>query len=255
MVMKQNCLKDNFGFSIKKTNNVSSIIDKYNTDSEKGFIFERLWDIVIKFGFCDIFPNTKYKHIIGNVNEGKPKILTSITKYINETRITSGNSGGYSDITLYNPEDDRYIFITCKYFTKKEDMKTVDKYDIQKIGNMILDNKEIYKNFNMYILVNDKSNVLKRVKKANKSSRSITKYMTEDNILDIDDLQKYYNLFRQSIIQTKLKDYDDMYGYGKINLEKRFHQELIVKKTKNLIDKKYKYFLWGCKCLLSYISS
>jgi len=36
-------------------NNVSEIINCCNLQTEKGFIFERLFDIVIKFGFCDIF--------------------------------------------------------------------------------------------------------------------------------------------------------------------------------------------------------
>ena len=238
----------NFIDTIKQTCELKKIIDKYESDSEKGFIYERLWDIVIKFGFCDIFPNVKYKHIIGNVNDGKPKMLTSITKYINETKIIGGKSCGYSDITLYNPDEDKYVFITCKYFTKKEDIKAVDKYDIQKIGNMILDNKNVYKNFEIYIIVNNKFNVLKKVMKANNSSNSITKYMTEDNIMDFEDLNKYYQLFRQSIKQVNATDYDDLYSYEKTNLEKRFHQELIVKKTKNLIDQGNKQFLWGCKC-------
>ena len=234
--------------TIKQNDNLTSIINTYKTESEKGFIFERLWDIIIKFGFCDRFQNTKYKHIVGNVNEGKCKILTSITKYINETKIISGNSSGYSDITLYDLEKDRYIFITCKYFTKKEDIKTVDKYDIQKILAVIKHNENIYKNSEIYVLVNNKLNVLKRVQKANESSKLITKYMTENNILDMEDLNKYYQLFRQSIQQHNVKDYDDIYDYGKTNLEKRFHQELIVRKTKNLIDEGNKQFLWGCKC-------
>ena len=36
-------------------NNVDDILDNCNTQSEKGFIFERLFDIIIKFGFCDVF--------------------------------------------------------------------------------------------------------------------------------------------------------------------------------------------------------
>lgn len=36
-----------------------------------GYIFERLFDVVIKFGFCDIFPNSEYIHLIGNSNNAK----------------------------------------------------------------------------------------------------------------------------------------------------------------------------------------
>ena len=38
--------------------NIDDILETCNTQSEKGFIFERLFDIVIKFGFCDIFINS-----------------------------------------------------------------------------------------------------------------------------------------------------------------------------------------------------
>lgn len=36
-------------------NDVNQILDNCKTQIDKGFIFERLFDIVIKFGFCDIF--------------------------------------------------------------------------------------------------------------------------------------------------------------------------------------------------------
>ena len=34
--------------------NIDDILENCKTQSEKGFIFERLFDIVIKFGFCDV---------------------------------------------------------------------------------------------------------------------------------------------------------------------------------------------------------
>ena len=40
--------------------NVDDILDTCKTQSEKGSIFERLFDIVIKFGFCDAFINNNY---------------------------------------------------------------------------------------------------------------------------------------------------------------------------------------------------
>ena len=49
--------------------NVDDILDNYKTQSEKGFIFERLFDIIIKFGFCDVFINSDFNHLIGNSNK------------------------------------------------------------------------------------------------------------------------------------------------------------------------------------------
>lgn len=47
--------------------NLDNILENGNTQSEKGFIFERLFDIIIKFGFCDIFTNSNFNHLIGNL--------------------------------------------------------------------------------------------------------------------------------------------------------------------------------------------
>ena len=56
---------------IKTKNNVKEIIDEFEEQKDKGFVFERLFDLIIKFGHCDIFkPNDNYKHIISNVNNG-----------------------------------------------------------------------------------------------------------------------------------------------------------------------------------------
>ena len=63
---------------------VDDILENCKTQSEKGFIFERLFDIVIKFGFCDVFINNNYKHLIGNSNTGTLKILKNYNKYLNE---------------------------------------------------------------------------------------------------------------------------------------------------------------------------
>lgn len=223
------------------------IISKYDTLSKQGFVFERLWDLVIKFGCCDIFPNTEYKHIDGNINTGTPKYVSSILKYIIKSNIISGNSGGCSDITLYKPEEDKYIFISCKYFTELEDIKNVSKYDIQNILAVVKENYEIYQNYEIYICVNDKHNVLKRVKKANKSSNYITKYMTESNILDMCDLTKYYKLLHKELQKYGMDDYDENFGYGKTNLNMRFHQQLICNKTFKLINEGQKQLLLGGK--------
>ena len=63
--------------------NIDDILDTCKTQSEKGFVFERLFDIVIKFGFCDIFTNSTFNHLIGNSNNAKLKNLENINQYIN----------------------------------------------------------------------------------------------------------------------------------------------------------------------------
>ena len=62
--------------------NVDDILENCNTQSKKGFIFERLFDIIIKFGFCSLFTNSNFNHLIGNSNNGKLKILENINQYL-----------------------------------------------------------------------------------------------------------------------------------------------------------------------------
>jgi hypothetical protein len=230
--------------------NIDDILEKCKTQIEKGYIFERLYDIVIKFGFCDIFSNSKFNHLYGNTNNGKLKILDNMNEYVNG-KIISGKSGGCSDITLQNKNDDTYIFISSKYPKTEEEIKNqkaVDYYDIQKLIAMIDNNRYIYKNYKIFLVVPNKKRVIEKVKKANKSSDYITKYIIEENILDKTDLNKYFLVFKQDIIKNKNNDWTNIYLSPKENLILRFHQELITYKTSNLISEGNKTFGWFCKC-------
>ena len=233
--------------------NIIQIIDDFETQSEKGFVFERLWDLIIKFGYCPNFPKSKFKHIISNVNSGKIKYLKNLQKYLTDNKIQSGNSGGCSDITLYDELNDKYIFITSKYpksndDTKKIKSKPVIYYDVQNILAIINENNNIYKNYEIFLLVPSKSNVLDVVKNANKSSEYITKYMTETNIFDKNDLEKYFSEFKKDILKYNFDEYNDIFMSKKDKLMMRFHQKLINYKTSLLIDSGEKQILWGCKC-------
>ena len=230
--------------------NINEILEKCDSQSEKGFIFERLFDIVIKFGFCDIFSNNIFNHLIGNSNKAKLKILTTFNKYLNE-KVLSGNSSGCSDITLLNKNNDTYIFISSKYPKTTEDKKnskSVDYYDIQKIVAMVDDNKHIYKNYKIYLLVPNRKKLLNKVLKSSISSNYITKYIINENILDKDDLNKYFLLFKNDIIKNKNEEWSEIYLSKKENLILRFHQELITNKTNELIKEGNKIFGWFCKC-------
>jgi hypothetical protein len=176
---------------------IDDILNSYSTFSEKGLVFEKLFDIIIKFGFCHKFNNYNYFHLVGNVNNSKLKILTNFDKYLNQN-IFNGNSSGCSDITLIHKITNKYIFITSKYSNNNNN---VDYYDVQNILAMINDNKHLYKKYDIYLLVKNKKKVLDKVDNANISSKYITKYMSINNIFDKDDLNKYFLLFKQDIIK------------------------------------------------------
>jgi len=241
--------------NIIKCNSIDDILDKCKTQSIKGFVFERLYDIIIKFGFCPHFPNSLFSHKIGNSNNAKLKNLEYLNKYITEEKVCSGNSGGCSDITLQNKNDNTFIFISSKFPKTTDDItkeKSVDYYDIQNIIAMREKNKEIYKKFDIFLIVPDKYKVLDKVKNAKKSSQYITDYIKENKLLDKNDLNKYFLEFKADIIKNMNNDdkldYDELYLTSKDKLKSRFHQELITQKTSDKIEEGYKSFLWGCKC-------
>ena len=254
--MVKNMIVEEFITHITTFESVDSILDTCTNQSEKGFIYERLWDVCIKFGFCNNFTKSDFTHMIGNMNNGNLKPLTTFKHYLNE-KVISGNSSGCSDISLFNNANDTFTFISSKYPKSKDDItkqKSVDYYDIQNIISVIDDNKHIYSNFEIYLLVPNKQSVLEKVKNANKSSNHITKYITDEHIFDKNDLNKFFLRFKADILKhmKATKDgkinYDEIYLSPKSNLCLRFHQELITQKTSNLIEEGQNTFLWGCKC-------
>ncbi|ARF11535.1 restriction-modification methylase [Klosneuvirus KNV1] len=231
---------------IINSNTVDDVLNNFSTQSEKGFAYERMWDLIIKFGFCPTFPNSKYTHMNGNFNTGKLKELTSLKHYINNNVVVSGNSGGASDITLYNTTDNKYIFISSKY-PKSDNDKNVEYYDVHKILAVLEKKKDIYENYDIYILTLDKQEVLIKAKQAKKSNHHITKYMTNTHIFDKSDLEKCYLNFKTHVSKNVIDDFDEIYLSKRDFLELRFHQELITDKTLMLIEEGHKQFLWGCK--------
>ncbi len=230
-----------------KANSVIDIINDANTHSEKGFAFEGIANILIKFNFLTDFFNENYVHIDGNVNNGKPRYITSLKNYIENNSFISGNSGGVSDITLYNKNTDTYVFITSKFF-KDDESKDVKSYDIQNIVSVIEDNKEIYKNFEIYILVKDKNTILKKASNSNSSSNYISKYISNDKIIDLTDLEKAFHNFKEKMVPIDIDSIDSVFMKNQLYLNLRFHQELIIRKTFNEIKlKNSKNILWGCK--------
>ena len=246
---------DEFINYIIQCDNIDNILYNCKNQSIKGFVFERLWDIIIKFGFCPIFNNSNFNHLIGNANNGKLKNLENLNKYVNDEKVCSGNSSGCSDIILQNKNDNTYIFISSKFSKSTEEIKkekSIDYYDIQKIVAMVDNYKEIYKKYDIFLLVLDKNKVLEKVNTSHESSEYIAKFIKYDKLLDKNDLNKYFLEFKNDIINNKKiyteLNYNDLYLTSKEKLKLRFHQELITRKTSDLIEEGQKSFLWGCKC-------
>ena len=152
----------NFVKKIIKYNTIDEILDQYETPTEKGYVFERMADILIKFGFFNIFPRSQFDHFTGNVNLGKLKPMKSLRRYLKENVVVSGKSSGCSDISLKNTKTETYIFISSKYSLSDND---VSYYGVQNIVSVCDHKKHLYPNYTIYILVVDKNMVVEKIKK------------------------------------------------------------------------------------------
>ena len=245
---------------------VDDILSIGKEQRDKGFIYERLWDIVIKLGFCSKFPNSKYVHKYGNTDDCSLKTLDNINTYFNNEKVYSGNKGGKSDITLYNKDEDKYIFISSKFYQitsidiagtgtciNISKNKAIDKYGISDIIAMASKNTHLYKNYDIYLVVNNKNLVLDKFTHANKSNTFITEEITLEHILDVYDLNICFLSLKEDILKhLELQhtdiNYNELYLSPKTKLDLRFHhvkvlQDIPYIKIEDIDDEKiYKYF-------------
>ena len=73
---------------------------KAETQSKRGNLFEKVWDITIKFGFYSILPNDIYEHYHGNNNTCNLKKVQDLEIYLRNMSVFSKGKGGSSDITM-----------------------------------------------------------------------------------------------------------------------------------------------------------
>ena len=233
--------------------------------SIKGFLYERIWDICIKFGVVDeltlpidkeihqtmhVFNNPNISRIDFNSDFWKANVLNN---YLQEP-IISSNSGGYSDITFLNKKNgedrEELVFISVKYFEKS---KAVSNYDIGKLCTLIDRHNtkgSTNRNIKLMIFVKNKLELIEKFKKQNLSSDIMLKYLNPsggfENILDSLDLQKYYLKLRTlleiyNFFQTDedINNFNTKYlGSLKNPFIPRFHQELFIEKINELLLEK-----------------
>ena len=129
------------------------------TQSLKGGLYEKIWDIIIKFGCCSIFPNDTYDHYTGNINTCNITKVDNLELYLQKMKTTPEKSGA-SDITLRNKNTGKWVFTSsklCLYDSKKN----VKDYDVRDITSNIHYNSHKYKEYEIYLFMNDKQKVLK----------------------------------------------------------------------------------------------
>ena len=199
----KNIEKYNLAKDMIETFNIKDTLIK-NDYSKQGFIYERLWDICIKFGLVKNIINfntkNKLKHITGNINNEienlTEKQFKEINKffdtYLNEN-IISGNSGGYSDITFKN--DESIVISSSKYYNNAQN-KNINDYDIEKLC-IILDKYNKNKlsdecKIKIILFLKNKNDFISKIANSNKSSLITLKYINPngnyENVYDLNDL-------------------------------------------------------------------
>ena len=245
MSYKNKTIKEFILSDLRKADNIYDILDKCKNQSEKGFIYELLWFLAIVFNTIDNFPMNDYDIIISNMNNGKPKSVSSIQNYFENNYAISGNSSGSADITIRHKLTGKFVFFTCKYPKDDTEAKDIKYYGIQMIITIINDHKSIYKDYDIFTIVNNKNIVLNKIKRS--KIDSIKKYLTDDKILDENDLCLAFDKMKKFVMTYDFDNYDNILMSNKQYLSHPFHQRLIIERSCQLIDEGSKTILWGCK--------
>lgn len=232
-------------------------------------IYERLWDLVIKFLHPDIFISklidinieNNVKHInvnINNIDDNINKYFIKfdgifLDKYIN-SNWNSGNSQGFSDISFelteksISTDKNRIYFISSSKYYGKE--KNISDYDIEKLCIIINKNKD--NKIRCLLFIKDKEEFIKKVKNSNKSSSILIEYIKpfENNVFDLNDLKplyyqlknlfSFYNYFKNDNDIKRFKQSYLKENGNKQPLNLRFHQKLFINEIREIIKKEKK---------------
>ena len=231
-----------------KSNDIDKIFEEIcKTQGEKGNLYEKIWDIIIKCGCHPKFNNRVFRHMYGNINLGKMDIIKDLEYYLKKNKTFSKNKGGSSDITLQK-NDDTWIFISSKLY-KDDNNHSIKDYEVQDILKEINEYKHIYKKYEIWLVVNDKIKVQKIIKFSQHTNDTISKNI--NGILDLNDLKKYYLLLQKELQKINLNNKGELNNRFCNSMEKlqlRFHQDLMTSQTLNKISEGEKTILWGWKC-------
>ena len=226
---------------VKQSSTFDELLQSEKDSSKRGRMFEIVSNIIIRFGFCPIFSNDIYDHYEGNINIFDIKKVYDLTQYLKE--LTSTKSGS-SDITLKNKITGEYVFISCK-FCADDSNNSIKYYEIQDIQAAILKNSYEYKNYKIYLFVNNKQKVLKLVNSSEETNKNLKKDITD--IIGIDDLELYFQKLKSAIQYISIDEVNSKFGNEKIPLDPYFHQDMITHIMIICIEAGNKNLLLGAK--------
>lgn len=215
-----------------------------DTQSKRGNLFEKVCDIIIKFGFYSILPNDIYDHYTGNINTCKIKKVENLELYLRNMSIFSKGKGGTSDITLQNKKNGKWVFISSKFYLD-DGKKAIDEYDIEKLMAVANQHSHKYKDYDICLFVNNKQQVLNTIA----SSQSTNNYITDNihRIVGLEEFELCFQHLKSAIQNISIDEVNSKFYNTKVPLLPRFHQELITYKQMVKIAEGEKELLLGAK--------
>jgi len=217
---------------------------KAETQSKRGNVFEKVCDIIIKFGFYSVLPNDIYDHFEGNVNTCSLKKVDNLEIYLQNLSVFSKGKGGSSDITLQNKSNNNWVFMSSKFYLD-DSKKSIDDYDVERILAVVKQHSYKYKNCEIYLIVNSKQKVLDII-----SASQCTNDHIKDNIhhiLGLGELEVCFQNLKGAIQGMTIAEVNSKFYNTKVPLLPRFHQELITYKQMVKIVEGGKDLLLGAK--------
>jgi len=260
-----------FKVILNKKIEINQILDMRHSTSSSDLrpkTFEAMWTIAFALGVVPGYENITL--FSGKVETGLTKIdRRRMLTYLMEQPIQTSNKSGASDISfsigevedvqvecipeqkIEKPQQRNFAFCSVKYF-QNDDRKSVDKYDITNIISAALAGKYAENEFRVLILANNKLAVKSKI--SNALRRYITFIVRNDDarqgILGRDDLEAAFTRLRDQVGDNVNEEFIQKTFFGEKGpnqfLSLRFHQELIVRKTLQIMkDESRSSVLWG----------
>ncbi len=167
------------------------------------------------------------------------------------------DKGDISDLTLY--KEGELILSTSKNYI--ESTLSLRKMDILPIIEVYEENKintkYSFDTLKICIMIPDKEVLKEKIEQCEKNDKINEKIINilEDNtksiIFDWDDLYYFYTIFKKQYIERGLNTFDKIFEselIQKKSLSVKFHQELTIYKTLQMIRKKVSKMIWGHVC-------
>ncbi len=214
--------------NILTKNNILSLISN-DFNYYTGNIYEKLYKLIFLLNRIENYEllDKNFEHIINK------------QKYL-ENNILDSNLEGKVDIKLKHISENKYIFISSKYFEKE---KSLDKYGIEQM-KLYIDSLKIYKNkYRIGLIVCNKE---KFIKKYNHSHNTQLKNLINLNyVFDYKILQQQINFIHNNFNESLLIS-------NKTSLQLKDYQFDLIKQIDN-----NKNILIGCcpRCGKSYITA